>query len=351
MIRTLTSLRIFFALMVFGAHCYVLDSGFDTHFFKEGFVGVSFFFVLSGFIIAYNYQERLLTGVTTKCQFYVARIARIYPLHLLTLLIAACIGGYVVYSGALDWVGHFVASALLLQPFIPSADYFFSFNSPSWSLGCEQLFYFSFPLLIPFLKNMRILILVLLLCLLAMLAGMTLTPEEQIKAYWYVNPVTRLPDFFVGVLLYHFFQLLRNKTISFSSGTSLEVGAVVLFFLFYFAAADIPKVYRYSCYYWLPVSILILVFALQKGGISRLLSTRILVIGGEISYSFYLIHLFIILTYSEMAAQYQWTTRWMLSVPIIFCITLALSLLSYYYFEKPGNKWVKHILTKNNSNQ
>ena len=88
--------------MVFGAHCYVLDTSFDAHFFKEGFVGVSFFFVLSGFIIAYNYQEKLLTKTTTKRTFWVARIARIYPLHLLTLLIAACIGGYVQYSDTLS---------------------------------------------------------------------------------------------------------------------------------------------------------------------------------------------------------------------------------------------------------
>ena len=137
--------------MVFGAHCYVLDTSFDAHFFKEGFVGVSFFFVLSGFIITYNYQEKLLTKTTTKRTFWVARIARIYPLHLLTLLIAACIGGYVQYSDTTDWIKHFVASTFLLQPFFPSADYFFSFNSPSWSLGCEQLFYFCFPFVIPFL--------------------------------------------------------------------------------------------------------------------------------------------------------------------------------------------------------
>ena len=103
MINTLTSLRIFFALMVFGAHCYVIDSSFDAHFFKEGFVGVSFFFVLSGFIIAYNYQEKLLEKTATKRTFWVARLARIYPLHLLTLLIAVCIGGYVQYRhGRLD---------------------------------------------------------------------------------------------------------------------------------------------------------------------------------------------------------------------------------------------------------
>lgn len=346
MINTLTSLRILFALMVFGAHCYVLDPSFDTHFFKEGFVGVSFFFILSGFIIAYNYEEKLLEKISTKRTFWVARIARIYPLHLLTLLIAACIGGYVQYNDTTDWIKHFAASTFLLQPFFPSADYFFSFNSPSWSLGCEQLFYFCFPLIIPFLNSKRNLCITLFICLLVMLTGMHLTAEEQIKAYWYVNPITRLPDFFVGVLLYQFYRSIFNKKISYSTGTLLEIGVIILFFVFYFCAADIPKVYRYSCYYWLPVSLVILIFALQRGYISRLLSNRVLVIGGEISYSFYLIHLFIILTYLQMATLYQWHIHWMISVPVIFCITIALSLLSYYYFEKPANRWVKRILTK-----
>ena len=129
-------------------------------------------------------------------------------------------------------------------------------------------------------------------------------------------------------------------------GLAIVLIIVSAFFVFYFCAADIPKVYRYSCYYWLPVSLVILIFALQRGYISRLLSNRGLVIGGEISYSFYLIHLFIILTYLQMATLYQWHIHWMISVPVIFCITIALSLLSYYYFEKPANRWVKRILTK-----
>ena len=49
MINTLTSLRLFFALMVFGAHCYVVDSTFSTHFYKEGFVGVSFLLYIEWF--------------------------------------------------------------------------------------------------------------------------------------------------------------------------------------------------------------------------------------------------------------------------------------------------------------
>ena len=91
MINTLTSLRFIFAMMVFGAHCYVIDNHFDIHFFKEGFVGVSFFFMLSGFIIAYNYQKKFSENKITKRTFWVVRIARIYPLHWLTLLIAVAL--------------------------------------------------------------------------------------------------------------------------------------------------------------------------------------------------------------------------------------------------------------------
>ena len=53
-----------------------------------------------------------------------------------------------------------------------------------------------------------------------MLTGMHLTAEEQIKAYWYVNPITRLPDFFVGVLLYQFYRsILQQKDFLFHRNT------------------------------------------------------------------------------------------------------------------------------------
>ena len=81
MINSLTSLRFIFAMMVFGAYCYVIDDFYNAHFFKEGFAGVSFFFVLSGFIISYNYQYKLQEHKIDKRTFWAARIARIYPLH------------------------------------------------------------------------------------------------------------------------------------------------------------------------------------------------------------------------------------------------------------------------------
>ncbi len=152
MIDTLTSLRFIFALMVFGAHCYVIDDSCNTFFFKEGFVGVSFFFVLSGLIISYNYQKRLEERNVTNRNFWVARFARVYPLHWLTLFVSVICGLYVL---PMDWCRHFLASFTLTQAYIPQADYFFSFNSPSWSLCCEQLFYILFPFLAFWLKEVK----------------------------------------------------------------------------------------------------------------------------------------------------------------------------------------------------
>lgn len=346
MIYPLTSLRFIFAMMVFLAHCYVISNFFDAHYFKEGFVGVSFFFVLSGFIIAYNYQKRLSEKKTTKRSFWVARIARIYPLHWLTLFIAIVSGSYALEAGAGDWLRHFFASLTLTNAYIPRDDYFFSFNSPSWSLCCEQLFYICFPFLVPLMKNYRKLLCVFLLCAVLVIVGMYHTPVESIKGFWYVNPVTRLPDFMVGMLLFQLYEYLKTKDISCFRGSVIEFISVAVFLGFYLYAAEIPKVYRYSCYYWLPVALVLISFSLQKGIISRLLSNRFLVIGGEISYSFYLIHLLVLLPYAEWQKESTCRISWYISIPVLFCVIVLLSLLSYYYFEKPMNKLVKKLLNK-----
>lgn len=316
MINTLTSLRFIFAMMVFGAHCYVIDNHFDIHFFKEGFVGVSFFFMLSGFIIAYNYQKKFSENKITKRTFWVARIARIYPLHWLTLLIAVALGNYVIASGTIDWCKHFLASLTLTNAYIPKDNYFFSFNSPSWSLCCEQLFYICFPFLIAFTKDYRKLLSTFLICAILSIVGMYFTPM-----------------------------------ITSSQGSIIEIASIALFLSFYLYAAEIPKVYRYSCYYWIPIAFILISFSLQKGMVSRLLSNRLLVIGGEISYSFYLIHLFVLLSYAKWQKESDFHIDWYISIPLLFCVIILLSLFSYYHFEKPMNKLVKTLLNKQSMRQ
>lgn len=346
MIKPLTSLRFFFALMVFGAHCYTIDPYFEHLVFKEGFVGVNFFFILSGFIIAYNYQKKIEERRTTNREFWIARIARIYPLHLLTLVISVLLGGYLA-SGGWDWLKHFIANLFLLQPYIPKMDYFFSFNSPSWSLGCEQLFYFLFPLLAVFFAKSKRLIICMAIITAVMIVGIYFTPEENIRAYWYVNPLTRLPDFLIGMLLYRVYDKYRHVEWSPSKASLYEIGAIILFLAFYIPAPEfIPKVLRYSLFYWIPISVMLFVFAKQSGILSKVLSNKYLVIGGEISFSIYLIHLFIINGYLRLSAADAWNIPWEISIPAIFIITVGVSLLSYYYFEKPANHAVKRLLKK-----
>lgn len=346
MINALTSLRFVFAIMVFGAHGYVVDDFFSAHFFKEGFVGVSFFFVLSGFIIAYNYQHKLEENKIGKRIFWVARFARVYPLHGLTLFVAAVLGNCVMASGVMDWLVHFLTSLTLTNAYIPREDYFFSFNSPSWSLCCEQLFYFCFPFLIPFAKNYKRLLYAFVLAAVVVVIGMNLTPQENIKGYWYVNPVTRFPDFILGMLLFRLYEYMKAKKISSRQGSVMEIVSVVVFMVFYVYASEIPKVYRYSCYYWVPVAMVLVSFALQKGALSKALNNRLMITGGEISYSFYLIHLFILQSYAEWQRSADFKIEWYLSVPVLFCVIILLSILSYRYFEKPMNKKIKLLLNK-----
>lgn len=301
---------------------------------------------MSGFIISYNYQRKMQEGSVSKRTFWVARVARIYPLHWLTLLVAAMLGNYVTASGMVDWLKHFLASLTLTNAYIPKVDYFFSFNSPSWSLCCEQLFYFCFPFLVALAKNRKRLLCVWGVAATLLLAGMYFTPEEDIKGYWYVNPITRFPDFVVGMLLFQLYEKVKDKHINPPQGSLMEIGAVALFLAFYLYASDIPKVYRYSCYYWLPVAAIIMSFSLQRGVVSRLLSNRLLVTGGEISYSFYLIHLFVLLSYAEWQKEAGAHIVWYVSVPALFCVIVLLSLLSYRYFEKPMNRTIKSLLNK-----
>jgi len=318
--------------------------GFFEHpVFTEGYIGVGFFFMLSGFIIAHSNYGKLEKGEISKSQFWIARIARIYPLHLLTLLIMALAGGWIA-TGVVDWLLHFSANLLLIQAFIPAHDFYFSFNGPSWSLSCELFFYLLFPLIsLPLFKNPRRLFILTLSFLIAVPFIMTFTNPEYNRFIWYVNPLVRLADFIVGMFLYYLYSALKNIRWSYKIATLYESCAVILFVLFYMAAINnwIPQVYRYSCFYWLPVSLLLFVFAQQKGFLSGLLSNRMLIQLGKVSFGIYLIHFIALKAYLRLVEYSGILLPEIWGAIIVFLITIGLSLLSYYNFENPLNRYIR----------
>ena len=344
MIDTLTSLRLIFALMVFVSHCEMLSPDFNIPIFTEGFVGVEFFFVLSGFVMSYGYDERFRRGEVSNKNFWVARAARIYPLHWLTLFVVIVLNSYALGSSIKNELGPFISNLFLCQAYIPRSDYFYSFNSPSWSLCCEQLFYICFPFLVPLLRHPRRLYSLFLLCAAGVMVGMWITPPDLEKGLWYVNPLTRFPDFLLGMIVYLCYRRLSPIFCNSRCATWAELLSILVFSGFYLLSTKVPLVYRYSCYYWLPIAGIILMFSLQKGFFSRLLSCRLLVFGGEISFGFYMIHLLLFRIFGGLARALSFTVPPNLSVLLILITTFALSAISYRYFEKPVNRIIKKYI-------
>lgn len=134
----LTALRFFAALMI------VIHHSADIFGIKAAGVnwgqGVSFFFVLSGFILAYVYPR--LDSKPEVLRFWRARVARIWPAYLFCFALGLLLVRY-------PWgTTTALANLLMIQAWIPLSSFYFSYNAVSWSISTEALFYLAFPLLI-----------------------------------------------------------------------------------------------------------------------------------------------------------------------------------------------------------
>src|SRR5262249_27150790 len=133
--RRLTSLRAFAALFVFFFHT-DQRMPFTKPVAQYGFTGVAFFFVLSGFVLAWSFETR-----RSKKTFYLRRFARIYPSYLVMLIVAALVP---IATSAVT-VHAAVPDVLLVQSWLPDKLNPYTLNGVSWSLSCEVVFYAALP--------------------------------------------------------------------------------------------------------------------------------------------------------------------------------------------------------------
>jgi peptidoglycan/LPS O-acetylase OafA/YrhL len=199
---SLTGLRWIAALAVFALH--VRNAGLVdgplqvvlSRAAEAGAVGVSLFFILSGFVLSWADRTR-----QTAREFWRRRIARIYPLHVVTLVLAILIAR-TIPVGTIDVDDPVALLANLLLVNTWSVDWLRVGNAVSWTLGCEAFFYLLFPLMIPVARRasvtglrVALVLLVGLVIALPMIAGSF--PE------WFDHhtfPLARLPEFAVGVV-------------------------------------------------------------------------------------------------------------------------------------------------------
>jgi peptidoglycan/LPS O-acetylase OafA/YrhL len=144
-LHALTGLRCFAAINIVFFHFSDPGKfGFLAPVVNAGYVSVSYFILLSGFVLAYNYAERARAGELDIKRFYEARFTRIYPIYLLSLILS--VGNlraeYASHTHAMFWTG-VVLTPLMLQGWIPAIATFL--NTPAWTMSAEAAYYVVFP--------------------------------------------------------------------------------------------------------------------------------------------------------------------------------------------------------------
>ena len=111
---------------------------------NAGYASVSYFILLSGFVMAYNYGARARAGQLDVVRYYKARFTRLYPIYLLSLLLAWRVAPmeWTAHTHFMFWTG-MVLSPLLLQGWIPEIATFL--NTPAWTMSAESFYYLIFP--------------------------------------------------------------------------------------------------------------------------------------------------------------------------------------------------------------
>jgi peptidoglycan/LPS O-acetylase OafA/YrhL len=351
----LTSLRFFAAFYVFCFHVVAFRILTGYSFFYRaasiGYAGVSFFFVLSGFILVYTYDGR---SVSAR-EFWRARFARVYPAYVFSLL--AALPWFLYAATHKHWEFTFWPKAhlkfgMLLQVFLLQAwdpRLAIMWNPVSWSLSVEAFFYLLFPFLLKRFERLasaRLIGLALFFWSVSLTVSIVylLQAPDHLKdlnsdsfGFWLnaikFNPLARLPEFLIGMLCgFYFLRIRRDHRIAYPllGGALLALGLTIYF------ANQIPYPALHSGFLAPIFAAIIYALALQPRFLG-ILNSRPMVLLGEASYSFYLLH-FLIIAACYFGLKIG-SGRWGIpGVLLCFAGACGLSILVYLFVEVPARR-------------
>ena len=344
----LTGIRFYAALAVYLSHITTIPGmdalGGDKLLFNVGVVGVSVFFVLSGFILTYNYADHFESGVSAKQykHFIWDRLTKIYPVHFAVLLVMIPLQ---IYSPnlPLDWRAvpfHF----FLLQCFWPySHPAFYTYlNVPSWSISCEWFFYLFAPITIfmAYGQLRRWLIFIILLLYAAGL-GLVLSynPSEYnrlVLVSWFAP--SRFIEFATGIFLARAFIKMRLENPVVLSAIA-QISGLLLLVVGAFYRKYSPWPLHGGLLYLPGSALLIFGLALGRGFFVSHLSSPGLKRLGLASFSFYLIHAPVIRITKGVClklhwAVNSWTAYWLVAA-VMFVLIQFSAFLVYHGYEMP----------------
>lgn len=362
-IKPLTAFRFFAAFYVFLRHC-ISTSGthgglagwFNDVFIAGGYSGVTFFYILSGFILTYKYNERMANPERkVVAEYFVSRVARIYPVHILTFI--ACVPLFIWLPGAkLSPVSVFL-NITLTQAF--SRWLWGDFNSISWSLSAEMFFYLLLPGILWSAARMKagfssqaswrrfIIGATFAFWAGAVAAYMVFIPGLSEKNYYiYIFPPARLLEFVLGVFLGLIFITIDTKKMRTGAAafTAIEAFSIIILMAGLTARPHVDTSLQSALFFVPFYGLLIYAFAFQRGALSGLLSGRVMQYLGNISFSFYMSHS-IVLRYFSMTPLHR-SLPGAAQILIAFVLTMAARALLYEVFETPMRKKARAFAMK-----
>ena len=259
-------------------------------FFRNGYQGVYFFFILSGFIISLNYSDKII-NFKDLINFQVKRFYRLYPLHFVTLflvLFIQIIKYFLIKYSSLDhglndvarWHSFkdFVGNLLLIQSVFKDF-YIFSWNGVSWSISAEFYTYIIFGFLFLIFKKYKFFAIVVFTYIIYIILHIDYFSSAKIFNDQFFLCIYNFSLGYFGYCLYARIKFRLNNFIGIFFAISLL--AVKIYYENIF--------YQYKEYFFL---LIILFAAMLKNNtiIYKFLNLKPLVFLGTISYSFYLIH-------------------------------------------------------------
>lgn len=338
-LNSLTGLRFIAALIVVLYHISAFLIPEISRFIVLGYTGVAFFFVLSGFVLAWSYRP-----TTGKRVFYWRRLVRIWPLHALTTLLAAAYLS--VNDGAVSFDR---LPAVLLLVHAWNQEWANAFNGVSWSLSAEAFFYLCFPLLAAWLSrfNVRAVLGAAAAIFGAAAVAYSLLFTFSKAAPWgdllYILPAFRMVDFAIGVCLAFAFRRGWRPKFGATAGALIAGGSFVLWEAI---VPLVPSIFRpeTATLLMIPgIAALVAGFAKRDlAGGAGLSSTPVMVRLGEWSFALYLIHELVIRA-ALMLHPLRLHQRVGVSLGVL-AVSIALSALLYTLVERPIEKRLRPLV-------
>lgn len=354
-IPALTGLRFFAAFWVVGFHYFNFTEGFSFLFpiFNIEHLGVPFFFILSGFIIALNYTEREFTYKN----FLVLRMARIAPMYYLALLLALPIL-YITFKqgeSTFELGGKMFVNLAMLQTLFPLKSFTEGWNTPGWSISAELFFY----LLFPFIKGLKLgpfkssinnfIFLFIIACALELIKS--ILPDtifffgERRDFYFKGLIFFRMINFLIGMQLFYVFSDYYQKIKSIKNELLL-----IIFSLFLLCSICLLP----TSFLTAENPIIIFIFSLfilinaSSEKLNKFYDKKLWLFLGEASYSLYILQaplkLYAQQFYSKVLGITP--TKGPLFTLYLSITLIGISSLFYLFFETPTRKFIRNRFYK-----